>query len=158
MQKNKFIGVISDTHGLVRPEAIAAMQGAELIIHAGDIGGENIIQKFSEIAPTMYVRGNTDHCAWSHQHAPEVDIIRHESYYFYAIHILREINIDPVAAGFDVVVSGHTHKPLIEYKDDVLYINPGSCGPRRFDLPVSVGRIDITPTGLKAQIIELLPC
>ncbi len=158
MSKNRFIGVISDTHGLVRPEAIAAMQGAELIIHAGDIGGENIIQKFSEIAPMMYVRGNTDYCGWSLQHAPEVDVIQHENFHFYAIHILREIDIDPAAAGFDVVVSGHTHKPLIEYKDNVLYINPGSCGPRRFDLPISVGRIDITSTGLKAKIIELLSC
>ncbi|MCF6234888.1 MAG: metallophosphatase family protein [Gammaproteobacteria bacterium] len=158
MKKNKFIGVISDTHGLVRPEAISAMQGAELIIHAGDIGGENIIQQFSEVAPMMYVRGNTDCCSWSHQHAPEVDVIQYENFYFYAIHILREIDVDPAAAGFDVVISGHTHTPQIEYKDTVLYINPGSCGPRRFDLPVSVGHIEITPTGLKAQILELLPC
>ena len=158
MSKNKFIGVISDTHGLVRPEAIAAMQGAELIIHAGDIGGKNIIHQFSEVAPVMFVRGNTDYCSWSHQHAPEVDVIRHENFYFYAIHILREIDIDPAAAGFDVVISGHTHKPLIEYKENVLYINPGSCGPRRFDLPISVGRIDITSAGLKAQIVELLSC
>ncbi len=155
MTANRFIAVISDTHGLVRPEAIAAVEGAAMIIHAGDIGGESIIRQFAAIAPVTYVRGNCDYCTWAQQ-LPDEEVVKYNDSYLYITHIRKDMDIDPAAAGFDVVINGHTHKPQIEYINDVLYLNPGSCGPRRFDLPVSIGRINITPSGLTPEIIEIL--
>lgn len=148
------IGVISDTHGLLRPEALAALAGSELIIHAGDIGKPEILEKLSEIAPVRAVRGNNDRAAWA-QELPEKTLVTFGDFKFYLLHILPELDINPVEKGVSVVISGHSHKPLIKFQAGVLYLNPGSAGPRRFKLPVSVALLNLHGNEIEPQIIEL---
>jgi putative phosphoesterase len=133
------VGVISDTHGLLRGEAIHALRGAEQIIHAGDIGGLEILEKLGEIAPVTAVRGNVDG-DWASS-IPLSEVVEVEGVSIYVLHILQRLDLKPEAAGFGVVVYGHSHEPRQEVKNGVLYFNPGSAGPRRFKLPVSVGRL-----------------
>jgi uncharacterized protein len=150
----RHIGVISDTHGLLRPQALAALRGSELIIHAGDVGDPAILAALGEIAPLFAVRGNIDRGAWARD-LPARQIVQLEEYLIYVLHDVYELDLDPTSAGFHAIISGHSHRPKIETKDGVLYFNPGSAGPRRFDLPISVGRLMISHGGLRAEIIDL---
>jgi uncharacterized protein len=148
------IGVISDTHGLLRPQAVAALQGSALIIHAGDVGRPEILDDLRRIAPVVAVRGNVDRDAWANR-LPMSEIVEHEGVRLYVLHILEDLDLDPPTAGFQAVITGHTHRPKIETKDRVLYFNPGSAGPRRFDLPVSVGRLSIANGKLAGELVYL---
>ncbi|HEX8719499.1 MAG TPA: metallophosphoesterase family protein [Pyrinomonadaceae bacterium] len=150
-----FVGVISDTHGLVRPEALAALAGSELIIHAGDVGGPEVLEELARVAPVLAVRGNNDRGDWA-ERLPEYEAVEVNKTFVYVLHDLKELDIAPAAAGFRVVVSGHSHKPLIEERRGVLYLNPGSAGPRRFKLPVTVARMKVNGAGASAEIINLL--
>ncbi len=132
------VGLISDTHGLLRPQAARALTGADQIVHAGDVGSPEILDELRKIAPLTAVRGNVDAGNWALS-MPAGAVLSIEGYNIHVLHILSEIEIDPKAAGMTAVISGHTHKPLIETESGVLYVNPGSAGPRRFSLPVSLG-------------------
>ena len=149
------IGVISDTHGLLRGEALSALAGVHHILHAGDVGGPEILDQLSGIAPLTAIRGNIDEhgpCAF----LPATEVIELDGSTFYMLHDRGQLDLDPVAAGFAAVISGHSHKPLIEWRKGALYFNPGSAGPRRFRLPVTVGRLVVTASGLEPSIISLL--
>ena len=148
------VGIISDTHGLLRPEAAEALQGSEFIIHAGDIGKGEIIESLSEVAPVTAVYGNIDKGETRSLYTHDA-VLQVRGCYIYVLHIIDELNIDPDAAGFQVVVYGHSHKPAIERKNGVLYVNPGSAGPRRFSLPVTVARLTVSDDGVDAEILEL---
>ena len=150
----KTIGVISDTHGLLRPEAISALQGSDLIIHAGDIGRVEVIEQLAAIAPVKAIRGNIDQAAWADEF-PETQVVQVNDMLIYVLHNLKALDLDPQAAGFRVVVSGHSHQPKIEEKDGTLYLNPGSAGPRRFKLPIAVGRLTITNGRIHSEILPL---
>ncbi len=148
------IGVISDTHGLLRPEALVALAEAEHILHAGDIGNADILVTLAGIAPVTAIRGNVDihgPCA----ELPATEAVELGGRLFYMLHSVHDLDIVPRAAGVSVVVSGHSHQPLIERKGEVLFLNPGSAGPRRFRLPVSVALVTVTGDGVNGRIIEL---
>ena len=149
------IGVISDTHGLLRPEAVEALRGSDAIIHAGDVGDPAILAKLREIAPITAVRGNADRGAWARTLLPEVNVLAIAGVAIYVLHIIEQLDLKPEAAGFAAVIYGHSHVPKQEMKSDVLYFNPGSAGPKRFKLPVSVGRLEIEAGKITARIIEL---
>ncbi|CAN5864822.1 metallophosphoesterase family protein [soil metagenome] len=140
------IGLISDTHGLLRSEALAFLQGCDHIVHGGDIGEADILRQLAKIAPLTVVRGNNDRAEWAGGIA-QGEFLRIGGMVLYALHDIAELDIDPGAAGVDVVVTGHSHKPAIETRDSVLYVNPGSAGPRRFKLPISVGDLTIDGGG-----------
>ncbi len=148
------IGVISDTHGFLRPEAIAALRGSEHVIHAGDVGSPEILETLAAIAPVTAVRGNIDKAAWSRK-LPETAVLELGGISIYVLHDLARLDLKPRAAGFSAVVSGHTHVPKQETRDGVLYFNPGSAGPRRFKLPVSVGRLMVEDGGLRGELLHL---
>ena len=150
------VGLISDTHGLLRPEAKDYLRGADRIVHAGDICGAHVIEELSALAPLTVVRGNNDRGAWA-QSLAEMEWLQLEHVLIHVLHDLSQIDIDPVAAGVHAVVSGHTHKPLIERRDNVLLVNPGSAGPRRFALPISMGELLIDRTKVTARIVTLSP-
>jgi putative phosphoesterase len=149
-----FVGVISDTHGLVRPEAVEALKGSELIIHAGDVGGPEVLEELGRLAPVVAVRGNNDRGAWA-EALPEYEAVEVNKAFVYVLHDLKELDIAPAAADFRVVVSGHSHRPLAEERRGVLYLNPGSAGPRRFKLPVTVARLTLDGGDARAEIIGL---
>ena len=149
------IGLISDTHGLLRPEALAFLRGCDHIVHGGDIGNAGILDELRAIAPLTVVRGNNDRGAWAEAIA-ETEWLQLGSLWLLAIHDLAQLDIDPPAAGVRVVVSGHSHQPLQEERDGVLYLNPGSAGPRRFRLPVSVGELRVDGDILSGRVVELL--
>ncbi|HEY6972276.1 MAG TPA: metallophosphoesterase family protein [Candidatus Angelobacter sp.] len=148
------IGVISDTHGLLRPEAVNALRGSEHIIHAGDIGAPEIIPALQKIAPVTAIRGNVDREPWAKQF-PETEVVELGGVHIYVIHDVNTIDLNPRAAGFAAVISGHSHQPKQEVKDGVLYFNAGSAGPRRFRLPITVGRLEIVDGKISGKIIEL---
>jgi uncharacterized protein len=148
------IGVVSDTHGLLRPEAVEALRGVDRILHAGDVGAPEILKELESIAPVTAVRGNVDSGGWA-QKLPLSEVIEVEGVSIYMLHILEKIDLKPEAAGLKVVVHGHSHVPKIEEKNGVLYFNPGSAGPRRFKLPVTVGRLIVEKDALRREIIEL---
>jgi uncharacterized protein len=150
----RHLGLISDTHGLLRKEAVRALRGSDLILHAGDVGAPEILEVLKEIAPVIAVRGNVDHGEWA-KSLPVAEVVEAGSASIYMLHILQELDIEPRAAGFSMVVSGHSHKPGQTEKDGVLYINPGSAGPRRFQLPVTVARLDLEAKPWKAKFIEI---
>lgn len=154
MSNDYLIGVISDTHGLVRPEAIAAFKGVDLIIHAGDIGGPDVLEALRVLSPVVAVRGNNDKGEWAASLA-DTEVVDVRGTLFYLLHHLNELDLTPAAAGFKGVISGHSHRPLVEKREGVLFINPGSAGPRRFKLPVSVGFIRMNDTGFTAEVKEL---
>jgi putative phosphoesterase len=152
------VGVISDTHSLLRPEAVAALQGVDRILHAGDVGDIRILDRLGQVAPVTAIRGNIDRigeCAL----LPPAEWINLDGISLYMIHDLHELDLDPAAAGLTVVISGHTHKPKIEWRERegkrVLYFNPGSAGPRRFSLPISIGFLEIEGGQLKPELVEL---
>jgi putative phosphoesterase len=148
------VGVISDTHGLLRPEAIAALNGASLILHAGDIGRPEVLAELQAIAPTIAVRGNNDKGDWAAA-ITERATVTVENLQIYLLHIIQELDFDPQAQGIQVVISGHSHKPAIAENQDILWLNPGSAGPRRFKLPISVAHLYVTGTTAQAKIIDL---
>ena len=148
------VGVISDTHGLLRPEAVAALQGSHLIVHAGDVGSPEVLDGLRHIAPTYAVRGNIDTQAWARK-LPATEAVAVGSLVLWVLHDRSELDLDPAAAQFAAVIFGHSHKPSIETQDRVLYLNPGSAGPRRFRLPVTVARLRIVGTIIDPEIIAL---
>jgi len=148
------VGVISDTHGLLRPEAVTALQGVDSIIHAGDIGSPDIVRELLRIAPLHAIRGNVDTEPWANAF-PVTDVVQFGSVLLYVLHDLKTLDLNPHAAGFAAVISGHSHQPGIENREGVLYFNPGSAGPRRFNLPISLGKICIGNDGLLHP--ELIP-
>ena len=148
------IGGISDTHGLLRPEAVAALDGSDLIIHAGDIGAPEVIASLEAMAPVHAVRGNNDHEEWARRW-PETDVVEAGGVFIYLLHNLAELDLDPRAASCRVVVSGHSHMPKAEERGGVLYLNPGSAGPRRFRLPVAVARLRIDGQTVEHEIVTL---
>ena len=148
------IGLISDTHGLVRPEVLPVFAGAALIIHAGDIGTSEVLKELKSIAPVIAVRGNNDKDAWASA-IPETKVIQVGKVSIYVLHDLKEIDVSPGAAGYQVVVSGHSHRPLIDKREGVLYVNPGSAGPRRFKLPVTVARLTIEGPKVEGEVVNL---
>jgi putative phosphoesterase len=149
------VGVISDTHGLLRPAASAFLRGCDHIVHGGDVGCEAILQELSAIAPTTAVRGNNDKGAWAAS-LPEKTLLKLGEAWVYVIHDLAELDIEPQAFGVSVVVSGHSHQPRIQQRDGVLYVNPGSAGPRRFKLPIALAELDIEGKSVKSRIVELM--
>jgi uncharacterized protein len=151
----KQIGLISDTHGLLRPQAVRALSGVQQIIHAGDIG-EGVLEALGQIAPVAAIRGNNDKGAWA-AHIPETLELRVGGVRIHVIHDLKELTLDPVAAGFDVVVSGHSHKPSVTERDGVCYVNPGSAGPRRFSLPVTLAYLELSSKSrVAARILQIV--
>jgi putative phosphoesterase len=148
------LGVISDTHGLLRPEAMDALRGSAHILHAGDIGAPEILDELRKIAPVTAVRGNVDRSAWARDIAAR-EVFEAEGVSIYLLHILGELDLKPEASGFGVVVYGHSHVPKVEVKNGVLYFNPGSAGPRRFKLPVTVGKLVVQGGAVRGEIVEL---
>lgn len=148
------IGVISDTHGLLRPEAIAALKGVDRIIHAGDIGKPDILTRLGAIAPLTAVRGNIDRDAWP-QEVPVSNVLELGKVSLYVLHNVKELDLNPKAAGFAAVISGHTHQHAQQVRDGVLFFNPGSAGPKRFKLPVTVGRLVIQGMKVTSEVIDL---
>jgi putative phosphoesterase len=148
------VGVISDTHGLLRPEAAAFLRGSDFLIHAGDIGDAKILEELAAIAPVTAVRGNNDKGPWAAS-VRDTEVLRVEDVLIYVIHDLAQLDLDPAAAGFQVVVSGHSHRPSLEEKGGVLYLNPGSAGPRRFKLPIAVADFVVHGGSVQARITEL---
>ena len=148
------IALISDTHGLLRPEALDFVRGADHIVHAGDICDPAILEALAAIAPLTAVRGNNDHGAWA-ERLPATALVPLGDVLLYAIHDLAEIDLDPRSAGVHAVVSGHSHKPLVRTRDGVVYVNPGSAGPRRFTLPISVGELLVADGAVTARTVAL---
>lgn len=148
------VGVISDTHGLLRQEAIEALRGSDHILHAGDVGDPEILDRLRRLAPVTAVRGNVDTEAWARK-LPMSEVVELGRLCIYMLHNLDELDLRPEAAGFRVVVYGHSHRPKIEEKNGVLYFNPGSAGPRRFKLPISVGRLIIEDGRVRGELLEL---
>lgn len=148
------IGLISDTHGLLRPEALAALKSSELIVHAGDIGKLEVLEMLNRVAPVLAIRGNNDRYAWA-KGIPDVLNLQVNGVKLQVLHNVHEIAADPRACGIDAVISGHSHKPGVSKRDEVLYVNPGSAGPRRFKLPIAVGTIYVGGNKLRGTIIEL---
>jgi uncharacterized protein len=148
------VGLISDTHGLLRPEARAFLIGCDYIVHGGDIGDAAILDELASMAPLIAVRGNNDKDSWGARLA-ETELIRIGNIFVYVIHNLDELDIDPAAIDVRVVVSGHSHKPKVAERDGVIYVNPGSCGPRRFNLPISVGELRVSGSAVEARTVEL---
>lgn len=148
------IGVISDTHGLLRPEALKHLMDVESIIHAGDIGAPNVLEKLRTLAPVQAVRGNNDKGPWAEE-IPEVLSFEVRGHVIHVLHDLARIDLSPSAAGISVVISGHSHKPEVEERKGVLFVNPGSIGPRRFRLPIALAKLYVSHTAVRAEIIEL---
>jgi putative phosphoesterase len=150
----KIIGVIADTHGLIRQEALEALKESELIVHAGDIGNPQVIESLQKIAPVVAVRGNMDGGHWA-ESLPKYEIIQIAQSLLYVIHDLNELDLDPLAAGISAIICGHSHRPAMQLRNGVLLLNPGSAGPRRFELPVSVAMIYLKDGILEPRLIEL---
>jgi putative phosphoesterase len=148
------IGVISDTHGLLRPAAIEALRGVEHILHAGDVGDASILDALRSVAPVTAIRGNID-VGGPCSHLQATEVVTLQGHTFYMLHDRQALDLDPAAAGFSAVISGHSHKPLLEWRHGVLYMNPGSAGPRRFSLPVSIGLLTIGADGLQPRLVTL---
>lgn len=148
------VGVVSDTHGLVRPAAIEALRGSELIVHCGDVGDARVLDALRALAPVRAVRGNNDRGAWAAS-LPCSDVVEAGGRLLYVLHDLADLDLEPAAAGFAAVLCGHSHRPSIERRRDVLYLNPGSAGPRRFTLPIAVALLDVSPRRCEGRIVEL---
>jgi len=148
------IGVVSDTHGLLRPEVFKHLNGIDRIVHAGDIGAPNVLEKLQTLAPVDAIRGNNDKGAWA-EAIPETLFLDCRGHRIHVLHDLKQIDLSPSAVGMAVVISGHSHKPVVEERDGVLFINPGSLGPRRFRLPIALAKLYVTAESVRAEIIEL---
>ena len=154
MPRKITVGLISDTHGLLRPEVLDLLKCSDFIVHAGDIGDPEIVAELARLAPVAAVRGNVDKGTWA-QSIPETKVLEVGGAALYVLHNIEDLDLDPAAAGFHAVVSGHSHKPGIRWKDGVLYVNPGSAGPRRFSLPISVGRLLVDVGKVSVDLIEI---
>jgi putative phosphoesterase len=152
----RLLGVISDTHGLLRPEALAALAGCELIVHAGDIGAPEVLARLRQLAPVVAVRGNNDREAWARA-LPVSEVVEIDGLGLYILHDVNELDLDPRTAGFRAVIAGHSHRPRTEERDGVLFLNPGSAGPRRFTQPVTLARLRVRGQDLAASIVHLDP-
>lgn len=152
-KRAKLLGVISDTHGLLRPQAMEALAGVDMILHAGDIGSAAVLDNLRDIAPVVAVRGNNDKGEWA-ESLPDWEVVEIGNVSIYMLHDLKEIDVSP-AGTFQVVISGHSHKPIIEERRGVLYVNPGSAGPRRFKLPISMAHLKVEAGAVNAKLIEL---
>jgi uncharacterized protein len=150
------IGVISDTHGLLRPSAIERLAGMDHIIHAGDIGAPEVIEELRRIAPTTAIRGNVDTAEWARSY-PDTEMLRLAGRAIYVLHNLNELETDPAAGGMDIVISGHSHRPKVDINDSVLYLNPGSAGPRRFALPIALATLELSDRAILPRIHEIAP-
>jgi putative phosphoesterase len=148
------VGVISDTHGLVRPQALDALRGSERIIHAGDVGSPAVLEALSAIAPLTAIRGNNDREAWARD-LPDTAAVEVAGVWLYIVHDIHDLDLDPRAAGFAAVVAGHSHKPGIADRNGTLFVNPGSAGPRRFTLPVAVARLHIAAGRVRGEVVVL---
>jgi uncharacterized protein len=148
------IGVISDTHGLLRPEAVAALAGVELILHAGDVGAPEVLVGLQTVAPVLAVRGNVDRGTWANE-LPETQLTQVGEAWIYILHDLHRLDLDPAGGGFSAVISGHSHRPGMTTKGGVLYLNPGAAGPRRFTLPVTLALLEIEGKTIRPEMIEL---
>ena len=148
------VGLISDTHGLLRAEAVAFLRGSDVIVHAGDIGNAAVLEALAAIAPVTAVRGNNDKGPWA-ETVRETELLQVGQVFVYVVHDIAELDLDPVAAGFQVVVSGHSHKPSVQEREGVLYVNPGSSGPRRFKLPLAVAELLVNGNSVRAKVVEL---
>jgi putative phosphoesterase len=156
MNRNpKTVGLISDTHGLLRPQALRALEGSDLIVHAGDVGDPKILEALKTLAPVFAVRGNVDTEEWALA-LPESEVIETDAATIYVLHDARALDLDPAAAGFQIVVSGHSHKPSRTERGGVLFLNPGSAGPRRFNLPVTVALLHLDQTPWKIDFLDLI--
>ena len=153
-KEQRLIGVISDTHGLVRPEALRALKGADLVIHAGDIGNAEVIETLQSISPVVAIRGNIDQGEWA-RGFPETEVVEVEQTLIYVLHDLNTLDLDPAKSGFGAVISGHSHQPRITHHSGVMFVNPGSAGPRRFRLPMAVARLQINGSSIHSEIVEL---
>jgi len=153
-ERSVTLGIISDTHGLLRPGAVEALSGCDGILHAGDVGALEILEALAQIAPVTAIRGNVDTDAWART-LPKAEVVEVSGVSIYMLHDLGQLDLKPEVAGFRVVVYGHSHQPKIEEKSGVLYLNPGSAGPRRFHLPVSVGKLTIEAGKVRAELVEL---
>jgi putative phosphoesterase len=149
------IGLISDTHGLLRNEAVEALRGSDLILHAGDVGKPEIIDALRAVAPLVVIRGNVDRGSWASA-LPTTAVAETEAALIYVLHDLKELDLDPVAAGFGVVVSGHSHKPARTQRSGTLYINPGSAGPKRFDLPTTIARLNLGSSPWEVEFVDIV--
>jgi len=154
MANPAIIGLISDTHGLMRQEALTALKGSDLIIHAGDVGKPGIIEQLRAVAPIVAVKGNVDKGAWASE-LPMTAVAEAGSVLIYVLHDIQQLDLDPAAARFNIVVSGHSHKPSRTERNSVIYLNPGSAGPRRFQLPITVTRLDLRCTPWRVEFIDL---
>lgn len=150
------IGVISDTHGLLRPEVLQALSGSEHIVHAGDVGAAEILEQLAKLAPVTAIRGNVDKGVWARK-LPETEAVEVAGISIYVLHDLAQLDLKPEAAGFRIVISGHSHVPKQETRSGVLYFNPGGAGPRRFKLPVTVGRLMVEGGDVRGEIVPILP-
>jgi putative phosphoesterase len=148
------IGLISDTHGLLRPQALAFLRGCDAIVHGGDICDAGVLDELARIAPVTAVRGNNDRGAWADA-LRDSELVQFGAAWVYAIHDLAQLDLDPHGAGVHVVVSGHSHKPAIAERDGMLYVNPGSAGPRRFKLPIAIGELRIDGRSIEARVVAL---
>jgi uncharacterized protein len=148
------VGVISDTHGLLRPEAISALHGSDLILHAGDVGKPQVLEALQAIAPVVAIRGNNDEGGWADA-LPSTEVVEIGTSALYLVHDLALLDLDPVAARFAAVISGHSHRPSASVREGVLYLNPGSAGPRRFKLPVTIARATVSGGRVRTEIVEL---
>jgi putative phosphoesterase len=153
-KERKIVGLISDTHGLLQEEAVRALRGSDLVLHAGDVGSPGILETLRALAPVVAVRGNVDTGGWG-EALPLTEVIAVGSVTNYMLHILQDLDIDPAAGGFQIVVSGHSHKASQTEKEGVLYVNPGSAGPRRFQLPATVARLNLTVRPWRVEFIDL---
>jgi putative phosphoesterase len=148
------VGVISDTHGLLRPEAVEVLRGADRIIHAGDVGGPEVLAALEALAPLTAVKGNNDPEPWARD-LPTTAVLDAEGVLIYVLHDVAELDLEPAASGFRVVVAGHSHRPVNEERDGVLWFNPGSAGPRRFKLPIALGRLVVDAGGVRGEIVTI---
>ena len=155
MAKRSIVGVISDTHGLLRPEALSALHGSDILIHAGDVGDADILPRLRTIAPVFAVRGNVDAGPWA-EALPETEVVEAGEVSIYVLHDVAQLDLVPAAAGFAAVIYGHSHQPSIRYEFGVLFLNPGSAGPRRFRLPIAVARTVVAGRELRPEIVEIV--
>ena len=153
-EREVVVGIISDTHGLMRPQAVAALRGCDLIIHAGDVGNPDVIKELAGIAPTHVVRGNIDTGSWA-AGLPMTELVEVGERRFFVLHQIAQLDFEPADIGFAAVVFGHSHQPLIETRQGVMFLNPGSAGPRRFNLPVSIARVGVCGGRMRPEIVEL---
>jgi uncharacterized protein len=150
----RIVGVISDTHGLMRPQALAALRGSDLIVHAGDIGSAAVLEELRAIAPVTAIRGNNDRDAWGRS-LPDTATVDVAGLRLYVLHDVHELGLDPSAAGFAAVIAGHSHRPAIAERQGTLFVNPGSAGPRRFTLPVAVARLHVRGGSIRGEVVVL---